>query len=109
MSKGQNIPIRLDCDRSSFDSSGALEKRKPSVRLHLGKCAGVSMRHRAATGGPTLQTNEHDNAWLALFGCEGRLPGIQHVAELREDGLQQQQHRSIDAINEMHRSPPKSH
>lgn len=35
----------------------------------------------------TLQTNEHDHAWLALFGGEGRLPGIQHVAQLREDGL----------------------
>ena len=36
----------------------------------------------------TLQSNEHDDAGLALLGGEGRLPGIQHVAELREDGLQ---------------------
>lgn len=34
-----------------------------------------------------LQANEHDHAWLPFLGSEGRLPGIQHVAELREDGL----------------------
>ena len=35
----------------------------------------------------TLQSDEHDDAGLALLGGEGRLPGIEHVAELGEDGL----------------------
>ena len=38
----------------------------------------------------TLQSDEHDDAGLALLGGEGRLPGIQHVAELREDDLQRE-------------------
>lgn len=45
------------------------------------------MGHNSATARLTLQTNEHDHARFPLLGSEGRLPGIQHVAELREDGL----------------------
>jgi hypothetical protein len=43
-----------------------------------------------------LQTDEHDHAGLPLLGREGRLPRIQHVAELREDGLQQQQGNKLN-------------
>jgi hypothetical protein len=39
-------------------------------------CSYIGMRHNVATGRLTLQTNEHDYAWLALFGSERRLPGI---------------------------------
>jgi hypothetical protein len=45
-----------------------------------------------------LQTDEHDNAGFALLGDEGRLPGIQHVAELAEDGLQKKKKKSISSL-----------
>lgn len=35
----------------------------------------------------TLQANEHNHARVPFLGREGRLPGIQHVAQLTEDGL----------------------
>uniref|UniRef100_A0A8R7QHI6 Uncharacterized protein n=1 Tax=Triticum urartu TaxID=4572 RepID=A0A8R7QHI6_TRIUA len=40
----------------------------------------------------------HDDAGLALLGVEDRLPWIQHVAELPEDGLQQEKHKGISLL-----------
>lgn len=34
-----------------------------------------------------MQSDEHDDARLPLLGDEGGLPGVEHAAELGEDGL----------------------